>query len=139
MCCGHSERATCNLEKASCRRWKHSPFHFHHLLFLSSLYPLLGFYLRFYFSLWSTILKMSLVITGRNVFSCVLVRPHYPFLLSSFFNYEQEKLVDCSGTKFATPKCVFLAWGLFQAENSQGPEDSGRAFDFPPNCLKEIR
>ena len=29
-----------------------------------------------------------------------------------------------------------LARGLFRAENNEGPKDSGRNFDFPPNCLK---
>lgn len=27
---------------------------------------------------------------------------------------------------------------LFQAENNQSPKDSGRNFDLPPNCLKNV-
>ena len=43
------------------------------------------------------------------------------------------------GTKSATPKCVSLRCGLFQAENNQGLKESGSIFDLTPHCMKEFR
>ena len=36
------------------------------------------------------------------------------------------------------PQNVSLACELFLAKNNQGPRDSGRKFDFSPNCLKNV-
>ena len=42
------------------------------------------------------------------------------------------------GEQNLPPQNVSLAWGLFQADDNQGPKDSGRTFDLPPNCLKNV-
>lgn len=46
--------------------------------------------------------------------------------------------VGDTGAKITTPN-VSLACRLFWIEDNQGPEDSGRNFDLPRNCLKEFR
>ena len=40
------------------------------------------------------------------------------------------------GDKIWHFKNVPLIYGLFQTENNQGPKDSGRNLDLPPNCLR---
>ena len=50
--------------------------------------------------------------------------------ISGVFSWD----LGCRGAKLTTSN-ISLACGLFWAENNQGPKDSGRTFDLPPNCL----
>lgn len=43
------------------------------------------------------------------------------------------------GLEWVFPECATRAWRLFQAENHEGPNDSGRSFDPPPTCPVEFR
>lgn len=42
------------------------------------------------------------------------------------------------GEQNLPPSNISWAFRVFLAENNQGPKDSGRNFDFPPNCLKNL-
>ena len=62
----------------------------------------------------------------------------------SFLYYEIIKEVSLEGTDGAQgrlPRGVYyyLACGLIQTENKQGPKDSGRTSDCPSNCLETFR
>ena len=48
--------------------------------------------------------------------------------------YETETV----GERNLPPPNASMACGLFQAENNQGPKDSGRNFELPHNCLKKL-
>ena len=52
--------------------------------------------------------------------------------------YEGQRYntINFCGGQNLPPQNVSLSCGLFQAENNQGPKDSGRNFNLPPNCIK---
>ena len=54
------------------------------------------------------------------------------FIQGNYYN-------EVAGEQNLPPQNVSLVCRLFPAENNQGPKDSGRNFDLPPNCLKEFR
>ena len=60
----------------------------------------------------------------------------------SLFQYKLRyltyKLYQTDVVQGTTPRCATLACRLFQTENSQGSEDSGRSLDLPTNCIKEF-
>ena len=61
------------------------------------------------------------------------------FLLATNNNQRRMWHWDWRGSERASPKHVTLASGLLWAKENQGPEDSGRVFNLPLNCLKESR
>lgn len=46
---------------------------------------------------------------------------------------------NCRGSEQVTPRGATLACRLFQSENNQGPECSGRNFGLPPYDPKEFK
>ena len=67
----------------------------------------------------------------------------WSFPISPRSSLEKAKLSKIGdrlvGEQNLPPQCVFLAYGLFPAENNQDPKRLRRNFDLHPNCLKEFR
>ena len=61
------------------------------------------------------------------------------FLLATNNNQRRMWHWEWRSSERASPKRATLASGLFWAKDNQGPEDSGRVFNLPLNCLKESR
>ena len=52
--------------------------------------------------------------------------------------FVSKTLYTILGEQNLLPQNVCLAWEIFQAENNQGPKDSGRNLDLPLSCLKSV-
>ena len=79
--------------------------------------------------------KEVLKITIADI-CCVLSLIKYSDTELTFYMY----YLICTVMAFreGLPKVHTLVYGLFQAEDNKGSEDTGRTFGFPSNCLKEF-